>query len=313
MKSIALLLALAAGALPAAAQNYPTQQPIQLIVPFSAGGAVDTMARTFGRLLATYTGAQVAIVNKEGAGGTIGFWQVARAEPNGYMLAYGPSTPVTSGVLLSQGPRYDAMTPVCQTHENVMTLIVSAASPIKSMKQLMEMAKAEPGKLAYGTAGTGTSPHLSAEYFAKNAGLKFNSIAYRGDSPMLIDLIGGNLQFGVSSAAAASANDKLRVLAVFSDERLEKYPDAPTFKELGLTSLAPGLNGLWAPKGISPAILETLSKACVAAVQSSEFRETAKTQTQRPAYLGSRPYLKRVADDYVRLESAIQAANLKVN
>ncbi|MGJ7497896.1 Bug family tripartite tricarboxylate transporter substrate binding protein [Variovorax sp. RT4R15] len=311
MKSTIVLIALCASALHAGAQNYPAQQPIQVIVPFSAGGAVDGMARVFARSIATQLGAQVVVINKEGAGGTIGFWQVARAAPNGYTLAFGPSTPVTSGSILLKGPKYDTLTPVCQTHENVMTVVVSADSPIKSIQQLMQLAKADPGKIAYGTAGQGTVPHLSAEHFAQAAGLKFNSIAYRGDSPMLVDLIGGAIQFGVSSAAAAAANDKLRVLAVFAEQRQARYPDAPSFKELGIASLAPGLNGLWAPKGISPAIVDTLAKACEVAVQSTEFRDAAKTQSQHPAYLGSQQYLQRVGADFQTLEKTIRSLNLK--
>lgn len=311
MKSTVVLLALCAATIHAGAQTYPAQQPIQIIVPFSTGGAVDGMARVFGRVMATQLGAQVVVINKEGAGGTIGFWQVARAAPNGYTLAFGPSTPVTSGSILLKGPKYDTLTPICQTHENVMTVVVSADSPIKSIQQLMQMAKADPGKIAYGTAGQGTVPHLSAEHFAQAAGLKFNAIAYRGDSPMLVDLIGGTIQFGVSSAAAAAANDKLRVLAVFAEQRQEHYPDAPTFKEMGIASLAPGLNGLWAPKGVSPAIADTLAKACEVAVQSKEFRDVAKTQSQRPAYLGSQQYLQRVGVDFQTLEKTIRSLNLK--
>ena len=311
MNSAVVFLSLCAAALHAGAQNYPAQQPIQVIVPFSAGGAVDGMARVFSSKIATQLGAQVVVINKEGAGGTIGYWQVARAAPNGYTLAYGPSTPVTSGSILLKGPKFDTLIPVCQTHENVMTVVVSANSPIKSIQQLIQMAKADPGKIAYGTAGQGTVPHLSAEHFAQAAGLKFNSIAYRGDSPMLVDLIGGSIQFGVSSAAAAAANDKLRVLAVFADQREERYPSAPTFKELGIASLAPGLNGLWAPKGTPPAVVETLAKACEAAVQSKEFRDTAKTLSQHPAYLGSQQYLQRVGADFVALEKMIRSLNLK--
>ncbi|OEZ27319.1 Bug family tripartite tricarboxylate transporter substrate binding protein [Variovorax boronicumulans] len=314
MRLAAVLLALCVAATSVAAQSYPAQQPIQLIVPFAAGGAVDGMARSFAMSMATALGgAQLVVINKEGAGGTIGFWQVARAAPNGYTLGFGPSTPVTSGSILLKGPKYDTLTPVCQTHENVMTVIVSADSPIKSIQQLMQMAKAEPGKLAYGTAGQGTVPHLSAEHMARATGLKFNAIAYRGDSPMLVDLIGGALQFGVSSAAAAAGNNKLRVLAVFADQRQPRYPDAPTFKELGVASLAPGLNGLWAPKATSPAVIDVLAKACEAAVQSEGFQAAARTQSQSPAYLSGAQYRQRVATDFQALEKTIQSLNLKAD
>lgn len=306
-KNLCLSLAFLCGI---AAAPVSAQQPIQLIVPFSVGGAVDTMARGFAKDLSAGLNQQVIVVNKEGAGGTIGFWQVARAPANGQQFAFGPSTPVTAGVLLSEGPRYDQFIPVCQTHENIMTVVVRKESPIASIQQLIALAKSQPGKVAYGHAGTGTVPHLSMENFALGASIKFNAIPYRGDAPMVTDLIGGGIDFGVSSAAAAN-NSRLRVLAVFSSERLASWPDAPVMREFGSATLAPGLNGLWAPKGTAADVVARLEKQCEIAVRSADFQKTALALSQRPMFLGSKQYLQRVAADYVELEKTITALQLK--
>ncbi len=308
--STLLALVLASLGSLAHAQTYPTQQPLQVVVPFAAGGAADGMARSFAKGLAARIGQQAVVINKDGAGGTIGFWQVARSTANGYTLAYGPSTPVTAGAILSNGPKYDQLTPVCQTHENIMTVVVRDESPIKSIQQLMTMARAQPGKVAYGHSGQGTVPHLSMESFALGADMTLNAVAYRGDAPMTTDLLGGSLDFGVSSAAAAS-NSKLRVLAVFADQRQPAWPDAPAMREMGTAPLAPGLNGLWAPKDTPPEALAMLEKACDAVVRSDEFQQTAKALSQRPAFLDGSAYRKRVAGDYAGLEKIIRTLNLK--
>ncbi|KAF1017927.1 MAG: hypothetical protein GAK30_03826 [Paracidovorax wautersii] len=308
--TLALMLAGLANAAPA--QPFPGQEPLQLVVPFAAGGAVDTMARAFARGLSTQLGQQAIVLNKDGAGGTIGFWQVARAKPDGHVLAFGPSTPVTAGHLLSGGPKYDQFVPVCQTHENIMAVIVRENSPARSIQQLLALAKEQPGKISYGHAGQGTVPHLSMESFAGGVGLSFNAIAYRGDGPMVNDLMGGQLDAGVSSiAAAAKNNPRLRVLALFAGQRQPGWPDVPVMSEVGRTPLAPGLNGLWAPKGTSAEAIAVLEKACDAIVQSDEFRQTADALSQRPVFLSSKQYLQRVANDYTVLEKTIHTLNLK--
>lgn len=309
-KNPLLILALALSAGAAHAQTPAQSQPLQLVVPFAAGGAVDSMARSFAKGLAAARSQPVIAVNREGAGGTIGFWQVARGPANGQQFVFGPSTPVTAGVILSAGPKYDQFLPVCQTHENVMVVVVRRESPIQSIRQLLELAKSRPGQVTYGHAGTGTVPHLSMENFAKGASVGFTPVPYKGDPPMVTDLLGGTIDFGVSSAAAGT-NNRLRVLGVFAAERLRAWPDAPVMADFGRVALAPGLNGLWAPKGTPPAVVAQLEKECAEVVRSSEFRETAANLSQQPAFLGSAQYLQRVAADYAELAKTIELLQLK--
>lgn len=311
MKTSLLVSALVALPSIALAQTYPSQQPIQVVVPFAAGGAADIMARSFAKVLSTQLGQKTIVLNTGGAGGTLGFWQVVRAPANGYMLAYGPSTPLTAGALLTSGPKFDQITPVCQTHENIMTVVVRKDSPLKSIQQLLTEAKAKSNYLAYGHAGTGTVPHLSMEHFGLAAGASFNAVAYRGDSPMLVDLLGGRLDFGVSSISLPSSNDTLRVLAVFADERQPRYPEAPAVRELGVETLAPGLNGLFAPPNTPTDVLALLEKTCEDVVKTSDFQGTAQTLSQRPAYLNGKQFKVRLARDFVAMEKTIRALNLK--
>jgi tripartite-type tricarboxylate transporter receptor subunit TctC len=304
----AFALALAALSGTVRAQSFPTQQ-IQMVVPFAAGGVADSMARSFAKGLSAKLGQQSIVINKDGAGGTIGFWQVARANANGYTLAYGPSTPVTAGTILSGGPKYDQLMPVCQTHENIMIVVVRDESPVKSIQQLLMMARAEPNKITYGHAGQGTVPHQSMENFGQAASISFVAVPYRGDNPMLTDLIGGTIDFGVSSAAAAG-NGRLRVLAVFADQRQPTWPDAPAMREVGDATLAPGLNGLWAPKDTPAEVIALLEKECEAVVRTDEFQQAARALSQRPAFLGGKQYRERVVNDFASLERTIRQLNL---
>lgn len=255
----AFALALASVSSIAQSQPYPTVQTLKLVVPFAAGGAVDSKARSFAKGLSVEINQQAIVINKEGAGGTIGFWHVARATANAYTLAYCPSTPATAGAMLSGGPKYDQFAPVCQTHENVMTVVVRNESPIKSILQFMAMARERADKIPYGRAGRGTVPHLSMENFSQAAPTSFIAVAYRSGGPMLTDLTGDTLDSGVPSTAAAN-NGKLRVLAVFADQHQPAWPDAPALRAIGNATLAPGLSGRrsWAASSTGSVSLATM-------------------------------------------------------
>jgi tripartite-type tricarboxylate transporter receptor subunit TctC len=301
------LLAVASMACHAAAQDYPSK-PVQLVIGFAPGGAVDLMGRAFARALEE-RGVKVVVENKPGAGGAIAFSQVVRAEPDGYVLAYGG---ITAGpLLMKSAPRHDALQPICQTHTVPMVVIVRADSPLKTMRQLIQQAKAEPGRIAYGTAGQGTHPHLLLEHFAKGADLQFTSVFYKGDAPMVVDLIEGSLPFGVSAAAAVVGKDKLRVLAAFSEQRLAAFPDAPTLKELGYTTLAPADIGLWAPKTVPATVVSAMARHCEAAVRSTVFREAARTSQNIPEYKTPSDYALYMAQKFAAVQKVVQDLNLK--
>ena len=287
--------ALALSACGAEAQApYPAKN-VEVILPYAAGGGVDAMARAFAREAARVTGQNWIVVNREGAGGIVGFTALSRATPDGYTLAFSPASPmVNSPFVMKDMPfRNEQIEPLCQIFENVFSIAVRQDSPIQSMQDLVARAKAAPGKLSYGHAGAGSVPHMSVGALEKALGVKFNPIAYRGDGPMLPQLIGGELDFG-APALSSIAGKNLRVLAVLSDKRSPAAPDAPSITQLGYPAVTPGLNGLYAPAGLPKPLVEQLQGVCRTVVASEGFVKAASTLQQVPAYLPAAQFRARL-------------------
>jgi tripartite-type tricarboxylate transporter receptor subunit TctC len=296
---VASCLSLAAGWMPAAAcaqSAYPAR-PVQVIVAFPAGGSVDVMARHLVSAMSSLLGQQFVVVNRDGASGTIGFGHLAAARPDGYTLGAGPTTSIIARHLVKD-LRYgvDSFEYICQSFENVFTVSVPPESPFRSIDDVIAAARANPGKLSYGHSGNGTVPHLSVANLAHRLGLNVIPIAYRGETAALPDVIAGRVDFGAPSVAVV-VGQKMRVLAVFADRRHPSFPEAPTFSELGMPSMPPGLNGLFAPKGTPPEILAMLERACEQATRSESFRAGAQRMHQPVVYLGSAAFAERARTD----------------
>lgn len=304
---------LAAGAVSAgfAQATYPAR-PLQAIVGYSAGGTVDVMARALVAAMSTQLGQTIAVTNREGAAGTIGFAQVAAAAPDGYLLGAGPTTPISIAPHLMKNLQFnvDSFDYICQSFENVFTIAVPLGSPHKSVTELVAAARASPGKLAYGHSGVGTVPHLSVANLAYRGSIEFTAVAYKGENPMLPDVVSGRLDFGALSVGVA-IGQKVRVLAVFADGRHPAFPDAPTFAELGMPSMPPGLNGLFAPKGTPREVRASLERACEQAVASESFRAVAQRLNQRVAYLSGAAFAERAATDTRYKGELIRALNIR--
>ena len=295
---LAIVAALTLLANAAQAQSYPSKN-VEVILPYAAGGGVDAMARAFAREAARIAGGNWIVVNRDGAGGLVGFTALSRAAPDGYTLAFSPASPmVNSPFVMKEMPfKNEQIEPLCQIFENVFSIAVKQDSPIKSMQDLVARAKAEPGKLSYGHAGAGSVPHMSVGALEKSLGVKFNPIAYRGDGPMLPQLLGGELDFG-APALSSIAGKNLRVLAVLSDKRSPAAPDAPTITQLGYPAVTPGLNGLYAPVGMPKALVEQLQGICQKVVESDGFAKAAQGLQQVPAYLPAAQFKARLERTY---------------
>lgn len=282
----------------AQAQTYPSKN-VEVILPYAAGGGVDAMARAFAREASRVIGQNWIVVNRDGAGGVVGFTALSRATPDGYTLAFSPASPmVNSPFVVKDMPfRNEQIEPLCQIFENVFSIAVRQESPIKSMQELVAKAKAEPGKISYGHAGAGSVPHMSVGALEKSLGVKFNPIAYRGDGPMLPQLIGGELDFG-APALSSIAGKNLRVLAVLSDKPNPAAPGAPTVTQLGYPAVTPGLNGLYAPSGTPRALIEQLQGICQKVVESDGFAKAAQGLQQVPAYLPAAQFKARLERTY---------------
>src|SRR5262245_21173216 len=294
------LIPLALTATAAGAQNWPTRQ-VEMIIPFPAGSGVDVIGRAVASALGAETRQTVVVVNRDGAAGTIGFGALAAAAPDGHTIGFGPATPIANAPYLVKGVRYgvDSFSYVCQIFENVFTIALGPQSKLGSARELFAAAAREPGKLTYGHAGTGTIPHLSVANLADALKVKFQSVPFRGDAPLIPGLLRGEVDFGAPAVSTIRPQPTIRPIGIFANERHPAYPDAPTAKELGVaTSVPPGHNGLFAPKGVMPAVHAALERACVVAIASDVVRQTIANTGQTIKYLNGADFRTQTAADY---------------
>jgi tripartite-type tricarboxylate transporter receptor subunit TctC len=276
------LFALAACALlifPSAMHAAYPDHIVKIVVPFAPGGGTDVVARTLAQELAKELGVTVIIENKPGAGTIIGTQAVATAEPDGYTLLMGTFANAVNPSLYAKLP-YDQhrdLTAVALVARSFSIVVVNPKSEIKSIKDLIAAARAEPDKLSYGTYGTGTSAHLAGELFKHMAGVNLSTVPYKGSAPAITDLIGGQIQVmftTVASAASLVEGGQLRALAVTSAERSPAFPNLPTVSEAGVPGYdAEAWYGLLAPAKTPSEIIARLNKAAAAAVKAEAFKK----------------------------------------
>ncbi|GAD21163.1 tripartite tricarboxylate transporter substrate binding protein [Acidovorax sp. MR-S7] len=269
-------------AAPAIAQDGYPNKPIRMVLPFPPGGVTDLLARALADKLAPRLGQPVIVDNKPGAGTVLASDIVARAPADGYTLLLAASSLGTAPLIYSK-VNYDAIksfTPVTQVASVVHVLVVNPALPVKSVKDLVEYARANPGKLNYSSTGTGTSTHLEGELFKSMANAYMVHIPYKGSGPALTDLVAGevNVMFdALGSSSPFIKADKLRVLAVTTAKRSESIPELPTVAESGVPGYEamPWL-GLVAPAGTPAPVVERLHKEIAAILKEPDIRERFK-------------------------------------
>lgn len=276
------LLALAGQAV--AQPAYPSK-PIRLIVPYAVGGSTDITARLVARSLATRLGQPVVVENRAGAGGTIGHEIVANAPPDGHTLLFSAAGPLTVTPQTYSKLAYDPIKgfePITLVATQPLLLVVNPNVKGSSVAELIKEAAARPGRLNYGSFGSGSAAHLAGEYFKMLTKVDIRHVPYKGSSPALVDLMSGqiDLMFDVFSTAAPLAKSgKLRPLAITSAERSPQFPDVPTMQEAGVTGFEAGTwFGVLAPGGTSRNIVDQLSKAMNAVLDEKELRETLASQ-----------------------------------
>lgn len=271
-----------------AQQAYPNR-PIRMIVPFAAGSATDTSARLYATELSKQIGQQVVPDNRAGAGGAIGMQALVKAAPDGYTIAYAGAGPLAINRSVTPNLPYDVekeVQAISQAVSSPLFLAISPSLPVRSVKELIALAKARPGQLANGSAGTGTVGHLAGEYFKMLSGTDILHVPYKGGAQAATDAISGFVQIlfdPASSIAPHISSGRLRGLAVTGATRAKAFPDLPTVAEAGL----PGYEvttwgGIIAPAGVPRAIVNRLSE---------EMQKAAKSAfvTERYAALGSDP------------------------
>src|SRR5882672_5729357 len=231
MKLIAIAAAVLLGG-GAFAQSWP-QKPVRFIVPFPPGGATDISARLLGEKLTQIWGQTVVIENRGGAGGGVGAAEAARAAPDGYTLFFPSGSVMTANQHIYAKMNYDPekdFVPVTNVVSGPQVLVVSASSPYKTVKELIDAAKAQPGRLTFGHAGIGSQTHLAAENFVNSAGINAVQVPYKGEGPSLVGLVGGDTTFAVTNVAAAIGHigsGRLRALGVTSKGEFAQLPGVP--------------------------------------------------------------------------------------
>jgi tripartite-type tricarboxylate transporter receptor subunit TctC len=318
MRSALLAVALLALSLPAGAQTYPAR-PVRLVVPFPPGGSVDVVARALTPRLSERMGQQVVVENRSGASGIIGTDAVAHAAPDGYTLLINTIPLVTNTYLYSKVP-YDPFAdflPVSWLCSSPGTLVINPSVPARSVRELLQLARAKPGALNYSAAGAGTNPHLTGELFNFLGNVDIVAVQYKGGGPSMLAVLGGEVGItfpNISEAIPHAKTGKLVVLGVGSTKRSPALPDVPTIAEAGL----PGYefltwHGIVAPKG-TPAAIVALLNARIRETQTAPeaqrlfeqmgFEIVASTPEEFAAHLRreSEKWGKVIRERHIRVE-----------
>ncbi|MEO8204397.1 MAG: tripartite tricarboxylate transporter substrate binding protein [Betaproteobacteria bacterium] len=323
LRAAAALILTALVPFPAWSQAYPSK-PIRYVVPFAPGGPTDTFSRALTARLAEQLGQPVVVENIPGAGAAIGMDRVAKSAPDGYTI--GLATTGTHAINPAlYGPKlpYNALkdfSPLSVAVGYINILVVHPSVPARSVGELVAYAKANPGKVNFGSAGNGSSNHLSGELLKSLTGAPMQHIPYKGSGPALTDVIGGQLTFMFDSPVTVLPQirgGKIRALAVTTVKRSAYAPDIPTMDESGMPGYAEAGSDLWygivGPAGIPRPIVERLNAEIVKALRSSEMTERLKAQ-----YLDAWPttpeeFQKIIEADYAKWGRIVRASGAKVD
>jgi tripartite-type tricarboxylate transporter receptor subunit TctC len=289
--------------------EYP-ERPVQVIVPFPAGGVVDIVARKFAEAFTEVVGQMVVVVNRDGASGVVGTQAAANASPDGYTLAFDPNGPLTVQPSLRTTPYgLASFRPVCQVFSYPYVLAVAEKSPISSLNDFV--AKAKSGAtLTYAFGGVGTAPQFAALQLSQNAGIKLLGVPFRGDPPASVGLKGGEVDSAVLTVEIARQL-QFKILAVFAEKRLSVLPSIPTAREQGFDVVASTTAGLLAPARIPADVAKKLDAACEKATQSPKFVSGMKQLEQQIAYLPGDKFGAALAADADTKRRLIERSGIK--
>ena len=304
--------AIAAPVLTVHAQSFPAK-PIKLIIAFPAGGPTDITMRSLADGASKILGQPVIVENKPGAGGTLPAQALQTSVADGYTLAQIPlgvfRLPYTTKI--NWDPIKD-ISYVLNVTGYAFGLVVSADSPLKTWTHYVGWAKANPGKLTYGSTGTLTSPHLTMELIAQKLGLQLLHVPYKGSADLSQAIVGGHIMSAADSTGFAPLVEagKLRVLNTWGEQRLAKFPDAPTLKELGLGLVQNSPFGIGAPKGTPADIIKRLHDAFKQAMEQDSYKTALARYDMVPMYMSTTGYTKFAADTFTREKALVEKLGL---
>jgi tripartite-type tricarboxylate transporter receptor subunit TctC len=303
---------------PTLAQNYPVK-PVRIIVPFAPGG-VDVTARLIADRLTATLGQPFIVENRPGAGGAVGAKMVASADPDGHTLMFSTPGPVVVSPLINRNAGYDTLKnlmPVAIVSQSPLMLVIHPALPVKTVRELVAYAKANPGKVHYPSPGFGTQPHLVGEMFKSMTGLDIVHVPYRGSAPAITDLLAGQMQIYFDNFANVLQHvesGKLRAIAVTGDARSAQLPDVATMRESGFGEIeATYWNGLLAPAGTPQAIVTRLNAAVNQALALPEVDAALTKLGSDPKIATSQAFAAFIAEEVRRWGQVVRDANIKVD
>ena len=311
----ALLLA---GQMAVAQDQYPSR-PITLIVPFAAGGSTDVIARVIAEAMRPVLGQSIVIENRGGAGGSIGTAAIAKAAPDGYTIGMGTASTLAINPAAYRNLPYDIagdLRPIGLIASVPNVITVNPSVRAKSIGELVGLARMQPGKMTYGSAGNGSVSHLMGEQFKLATDTSILHVPYRGVGPALNDAVAGQIYIlfdNLPTSLPLILDDKLRALAVSSPERLEDLPDVPTFAELNLEALNwMAFFGLVAPAGTPQPIIERLNAALAQALATVKVGEILAKQHAFPQPGPPSEFAALIEREYTRMKRAVEAAKIEV-
>ncbi|HET8744388.1 MAG TPA: tripartite tricarboxylate transporter substrate binding protein [Ramlibacter sp.] len=305
-------------ALPAAAQNWPSR-PVKIIVPFAVGGPADVFARALAQRLPDLLGQPFVVENKPGAGAVIGTDMVAKAPPDGYTLLLMSNTHTVNETLLANKP-YELLrdfVPVAPINYSDLVLVAHPSVPVANVRELLQAAKAQPGKLTYASSGTGTPYHMAGELFKSMSGTSILHIPYKGSSGARTDILGGQVNFMFDAVTTMTEHikaGKVKAIGTSGKHRSSVLPDVPTIDESGV----PGYEatiwlGLLAPKGTPADVVNRLNGAVSKIVSDRELQQAWARQGAVPLVMDAQAFNKYVQDDIQKWAKVIHSANIKAD
>jgi tripartite-type tricarboxylate transporter receptor subunit TctC len=311
-----VLAAAAFAALAVNAQDYPSR-PIRIVVPFAPGGVADNSARVVAEPLAQRLGQQVLVENRPGASGNIGTQQVAQAAPDGYTLLLGfDGTMVINPHVFPKIP-FDTLkdfAPVTKLGDATLLLVAHPSLPAKTLQEVIQLARTKP--LAYGTSGTGGTPHLAGEMLKQRTGAQLEHVPYKGGGPAVTDVVGGQIPLVFTAIASAQQyvrTNRLVAIGVPGAKRSSALPEVPTFQESGLAGFdVSSWTGIFAPAATPRAVVERLQKELAAVLQSAFVKERYAVLGIEPVGNAPEAFGAQVREDLARWEKVVKAAKVRV-
>jgi len=301
-------------ALPALAQAFPSR-PIRLICPWPAGGSTDAVMRSLAESAGKALGGQVIVDNRPGASGMLGPNELVGAKPDGYTLSQ-----LTIGIArlphmqkMQFDPLKDFSYIACLTGYT-FGLVVRADSPVRTVQELVDWCKANPGRFSFGSPGNGTTPHLAVEEFAFKAGIKMQHVPFKGVAEGMQALLGGHIMSHSDSTGWASHVDAgtMRLLATYGAKRTKRWPNVPTLHELGYETLADSPFGIGGPKGMDPAVTRRLHDGLRKTLDDPAVLATFEKYDQSVIYMNSADYEKFIREQYVKEKDIIEKLGLAI-